>query len=292
MCRAYTAIMTILIRISNVPPTVEQEEDLHSLQDNKVCLRPVQLARPSARQLDHSIHRPNEDGQNGKREEADKDGESLLADVRRQRDASALLEPPHPEGIVETQRDKGSHCRDLERETGNHDVRGCSYILIALRRSRGQPTTGALQDKTEEIAGDEDHGVGLGLDPRGLDADVADHVAEREVDGGSEEGRRERDAADADEEAVEGEGVVPRQEAADVADDLGGAAERHGGEEVRLAGDGALDDVGEAGGGEEGEEGRVGGQGGAVVHYRLRDVAVREVARVDVRHDCGCGLRW
>ena len=39
---------------------------------------------------------------------------------------------------------------------------------------------------------------------------------------------------------------------------------------------------------EEGEEGSVGSKRGAVVHYGVLDVAVREVAGVEVGHDDGC----
>src|SRR5277367_3691028 len=35
-----------------------RQKDSHSLQDNIVGLRSVQLARPPASQLDHSVHRP------------------------------------------------------------------------------------------------------------------------------------------------------------------------------------------------------------------------------------------
>ena len=74
--------------------------------------------------------------------------------------------------------------------------------MIILADSRGQPATRALEDQADDVARDEDHRVRLGHDPRRLDADVAHDVAEREVDGGGKEGGRERDAADADEEAV------------------------------------------------------------------------------------------
>ena len=38
---------------------------------------------------------------------------------------------------------------------------------------------------------------------------MAHNITERKVDGSSEEGGRERNAADTNEEAIEGEGVVP-----------------------------------------------------------------------------------
>ena len=56
---------------------------------------------------------------------------------------------------------------------------------------------------------------------------------------------------------------------------------------MRLAGDGALCDVDDAGEGEEGEEGCVGTEGGPIIHDGIFDVAVREVAGVDVRHSGG-----
>ena len=39
--------------------------DSHSLQDNKVRLRPVQFTRPPASKLDDSVHGPDEDGEDG-----------------------------------------------------------------------------------------------------------------------------------------------------------------------------------------------------------------------------------
>ena len=84
--------------------------------------------------------------------------------MRRKRGARPLLQLPHPEGVVETYGDECCHGGDLEREAGNHDVRRLGHVLVILRCGRGQSTTGALEDKTDEIARDEDHGVGLGLD--------------------------------------------------------------------------------------------------------------------------------
>jgi len=117
---------------------------------------------------------------------------------------------------------------------------------------------------------------------------MAHHIAECKVDGCSKEGGRECDAADANEEAIEGEGVVPGYEAADVADYFGSAATDHGAEEVGLAGNGALGDMCNAREREEGEKGGVGSKGGAVVHYGISDVAVREITGVEVGHDDGC----
>lgn len=84
--------------------------------------------------------------------------------MRCNRDARALLQLPHPEGIIETYGDECCHGGDLKRETGNHDVRRISHVLVILRRGRGQSTTGTLENKADEITRDEDHGVGLGLD--------------------------------------------------------------------------------------------------------------------------------
>ena len=145
-----------------------------------------------------------------------------------------------------------------------------------------------MEDQADDVARDEDHRVHSGLDPRRLDADVAHDIAEREVDGGGEEGGRERNAANADEEAVEREGVVPREQAANVANHFGCAAADHRAHEVRLAGDGTLCDVDDAGEGEEGEEGCVGTERGPIIHDGIFDIAMREVAGIDASHGGGC----
>lgn len=139
-------------------------------------------------------------------------------------------------------------------------------VLVVLRRRRCQSAPSTLQNQTDEVAGNKDQGIRLRLDARSVYTDMAHNVAEREVDGGREEGGRKRDAADTDEEAVKRERVVPRYEAANVADDFGGATERHGSKEVGFSSDSTLDNVGEAGESEECEEGRVGGKGGPIVH--------------------------
>ena len=57
--------------------------DLHSFQNNKVRLRPVQFTRPPAGKLNDSVDRPDEDGDDGQRKESHKDGEFPHAEMWR-----------------------------------------------------------------------------------------------------------------------------------------------------------------------------------------------------------------
>lgn len=76
----------------------------------------------------------------------------------------------------------------MEDETGNHDVDAflpCDGFI----GGGGESAAGALEDKRQEVAADEDESVGPGLDSRGAFSIHDDDAGEAEVDGGRQESR-------------------------------------------------------------------------------------------------------
>jgi len=57
---------------------------------------------------------------------------------------------------VEGKKDEDEERSYLERETSDHDVVAHFWILVVVRLDRSDATSCSLQNKREEVAGDED----------------------------------------------------------------------------------------------------------------------------------------
>lgn len=98
--------------------------------------------------------------------------------------AASLL--AHGPGVVGAQGHEDGQADDLEAEAGDHDVNAC--LLQGPRVGGvGQGAADGLQDEGEEVAADENDGVGAGFEAGDGFAVDKDDAREGEVDGGGEE---------------------------------------------------------------------------------------------------------
>ena len=98
----------------------------------------------------------------------------------------ALL--PHRPNEIRTQDGKHGQADDLEAETCDHDVDTRLFGIVVIR-CISQSAADSLQDKREDVAADEDDGVGARFEASQMFAVDEDDAREGEVDGGGEEAR-------------------------------------------------------------------------------------------------------
>lgn len=97
------------------------------------------------------------------------------------------------EGKVDAEKHEECEGDDLEDETSNHDI-DSDLLCVVVVSGSSEAATGALEDEREEVAADEDEGIGPGLDSRGAFSIHDDNTGEAEIDGGSQEGGTNRQA--------------------------------------------------------------------------------------------------
>ncbi|KAK7995646.1 hypothetical protein PG990_014419 [Apiospora arundinis] len=287
------------------------EDDHGPLDDHEDELVVGQLAAEAVLQLDEPIHGPDDDEQHGRRERVQQalEGDGVAEGpvpvfevgrvVGRHRGAPplalALAQAP-PE--VHAQHREGDEREDLEGETGDHDVDAHVDLgLVAVARGR-DATTSTLQDQGDEVEGDEDPGVGHGLEAgvaQGRVEDV-DDAGQAQVHAGGDEGGRDGQGDEVDEEGVEAEDVLVQHDAADVADDLAEQAERHPDAEGPGPRPDGEEEVREQDGAEQGGVHDVTGQRRQVVHPAHLETAYLRRALRQLRDDplahggeVGCG---
>lgn len=90
------------------------------------------------------------------------------------------------EGKVDAEQHEKCEGDDLEDETSNHDI-DSDLSCVVVVGGGSKAATAALEDEREEVAADEDEGIGPGLDSRGAFSIHDDDAGEAEIDGGSQE---------------------------------------------------------------------------------------------------------
>ena len=180
-------------------------DNLHSIQDDKVGLVLHNRVLPSLGHLGNTVDTSGEDGQESDEQRHGKKPESKILDDDIRRRAHLSSSSVEAGKVVSDQDCEYKQRKHLPHDTCHHQIIP-QFLVSRCFRSRGDASTGALEDQRQEIAADEDPGVPFGGDAREVGPEGEDHVLEGEVDAGGEEGRGDDEAADLDVEAV----TVPR----------------------------------------------------------------------------------
>lgn len=89
-----------------------------------------------------------------------------------------------------TQDPKGPQADDLPGYTSNHDV-DPHLNCVVFFGGGGDPSAGGLEEQRDNVASDEEDGIGAGLEAGERGGVDGDDSRKGEVDGGSQEGRAE-----------------------------------------------------------------------------------------------------
>lgn len=170
-----------------------RDNDHRALQDHEDQLVVRQLAVEPLLQLDQPVHAPHEDRRRRHRDAGQEQPPHPRAPQRLEPRVQPPLLPPHLHRELGAQRHERRQRRDLAGEAGDHDVDADVLGVLVVRR-RGEAAAGGLQDERDEVAADEEEGVGARADARDVLAVDDDDAAEAEVDGGAEEGRADGEA--------------------------------------------------------------------------------------------------
>lgn len=267
-------------------------EDHDRLERDEEILPRHEGAVPALGQLRDTEARPPEDG-NGADRERDHDGlehEPLTDGLGR----LGLLEPgvgsvglfavADPEEELARHGEEDGEDEDLEGETGDHDV--VAHVEeVDVVRGGGDATSRGLEDKRDDVAGDElvlvstlafqdvkkklgrathDAGIPTGGQPAALLTIDAHHLGQASVDTCSQKRRSNRQSHNLNHEAHVVPGVLGRCGSPGVTDDFTQQPKtHHDGEKGALAAGAEVgDDEGDEGDAEEGGEDGVGGEGG------------------------------
>lgn len=163
------------------------KKDLHSLQKNELGIIPHDGIPPATSKFRNTVGAPDEDSQVGQHKAGQEEGElGGLADLL----GGGGLVGAVPVGSEEEVGSKGGEEEqgdDLPDDTGEHDV-GADVLGGLGFGAGGETAAGALQDKGEDVAADEDPGVPARGETRVAGTEGQDEVFQGEVDGCGEEG--------------------------------------------------------------------------------------------------------
>lgn len=158
-----------------------------ALQANKVPLRLNQMAAPALTQLSNTIHTPRENAQRRKDQRNQEPSESFAGSqlrmhrIQRALSAQLLHGEIRPHRKVCGQHNENQQREDLHAQPRQHDVIARLRIGALVGGSAGHAAAERLENQGEEVAGDEDLRVALGLEARVLRAEGAYDAAEAEV---------------------------------------------------------------------------------------------------------------
>ena len=101
-------------------------------------------------------------------------------------------QPTHPEdgadGEIGEETDEDQQREYLERDPRNEDVIAYVGTFVRVGGCAGEATARGLEEEREDVAGDEDTGVGEGGDAGVLGTESGDYAGEGEVETCGEEG--------------------------------------------------------------------------------------------------------
>ena len=182
------------IRIEDVEQQ-DSDDDGRALEPVEEAFVLRELALPAIAQLSDTEDAAGEDEEGGEHEGDDEAAEGkgamelVVLRVERVGAAVELDVAVGAEGEVAGEQNEDEHDDDLEGETGDHDVGAqLEEVWIVEGRARGHATSRGLQGECDDIAGDEDPWVQLGLDARVALAKGEDDASDAEVDAGCVEG--------------------------------------------------------------------------------------------------------
>jgi hypothetical protein len=174
--------------------------DGDGLEPDDELLRRHQLALPALADLDDAVDGAHEDEQRRESEREEHGAEALAAPqpprrrVLVERDGAVAphrLERAHGEVAREPEEDEQRE--GLEGEAGHHGEVAVVRHLLTRGVPGRQGAAGRLQDERDDVAADEYAGDVFWRDPGVLGAEGDDDPGQREVDGGGEEGWRQRE---------------------------------------------------------------------------------------------------
>jgi hypothetical protein len=144
------------------------------LQDKKQRLIRHQRATPPLRHLNHPIHAPNHDERRTQRQRAQEAAELTAGPQLRVSGVEAALAPHHAQRVLGAQEHEERQCEHLEGQARDHDVCAEGGGLAVLRGDGGDAAAGGLKDEGDEIAADEEPGVGFRRDAGDVGAEDDD----------------------------------------------------------------------------------------------------------------------
>lgn len=163
----------------------DRDEDHGPLEDHERDLVVGQTAREPVLQLGDTVRAPDEDGDGRERERRLEQPEPRVGPqggegrVHGRAPAGAA---PHRDGEVAAEDHEDGERGDLEGQARDHDVDARVLQGGARVGDGGDGAAGGLQHERDDVAGDEDDGVGAGAEAgEGLAVDD-DEAAEGEVD--------------------------------------------------------------------------------------------------------------
>ena len=125
-----------------------------------------------------------------------------MARVKRVGAAVALDVAVGAVGEVAGEHDEDEHDDDLEGETGDHDVGAeLEQVWVVGWGAGGHTAAEGLEGEGDDVAGDEEAGIGFGGDAGVGYAKSEDDALDAEVDAGGVEGGADGQADDVHEEA-------------------------------------------------------------------------------------------
>ena len=209
-------ILVLLLHVA-LPEAVsrmESVQDHHrhnhhrALEADEEALVPDQGAAPALAQLGDAVDGPDEDAKGRQAQRHEEDAELGAGPQRRVRrvQRGAGAQGPHPpqrlDHEVQTQQLEEEQREDLERQPGHHDVVARVGALVLVAGYGRHAAADRLEEEGDDVAGDEDAGVGEGFDVGVFGAKGHDDAGEREINPRGQECRGDGQAHDLHQEAV------------------------------------------------------------------------------------------
>ena len=191
--------------------TEVQEQDCRNndcaFQSNEIFLRIGKMTFPSFTQLSHAEYAPREYTESRNRQCKEKSLERPGATENSRLLVWGNLASGGPTAVctpreVGGKEDKEEQSCYLESQSSNHDVVAFLRVLTIVCRDTGHASASSLEHEGDEVARNEDFGVGEWLDTRVLGTNGSDNAREAEIDACSEECGGDGQADNLDEEWV------------------------------------------------------------------------------------------
>ncbi len=162
-------------------------DDHGALEPDEEALVPDQGARPALAEFRDAVDGPDEDADGRERERRQEDAELGAASQGRvlgiQRGGAHGLHPSQRlDEEVEAQQLEHEQRDDLEGQSRHHDVIARVGALVLVAGHRGHAAANGLEEEGDDVARDEDAGVGERFDVGVFGAKGDDDAREGEVD--------------------------------------------------------------------------------------------------------------
>jgi hypothetical protein len=196
------------------------KNDDNTLKDDERNLMLDQVTIVTLTELSNTVDASSKDKDDGRRETEEENSHAPAKSL-------SLARSPVSDHVVGESGDEGNEDDNLEDKTSHGDIN--TNLAVGLG---GHGTTGGLEDKADDIEGDEDPDEELRLEAGEFRREVVDCLGEGDIDRGSIEDGSDRETDNLNHESVERERVVVHHDTTNIANNFRDTAQKHTGHET------------------------------------------------------------